>query len=538
MSSGGPLATALSALRSRAILCIPSRRSPIWYPAASITLLNLHLSSLSLPQSSLPTEPKSDFNMVESEPDSSNPTHTVHHQQCPAQPRPNGTTTPMNINLNGVQNPLNDSSKVSNGAVEHHLTCPHCVLTIDVGSTPVPVEAKPEPMSSSLVVPAAAAYESGMSAVEEFKLLKAQVLDVARVCNAVARGDLSQKITVPVQGVVMVQLKEVINTMVNKLGQFAEEVTSRSRNRRHWCLMLKAPGVNVNYLAANLTNQAHSIAEVSKAVARGDLSQQIDVNARGENFGTQHNAAEVTRVTLEVGREAQTGGQAHVPDIEGVWLELTRNVSCQSDVLVAHEPSAVHSTLTTPVAKGHLTQKIEIEGEMLTLKRTVNSMVDQLSAFASEVIRVALEVGTQGVLGGQATVEGVQGTWADLTRNVNKMASNLKKINRREWDLSRTVDVDVRGEMLELKTTVNQMVAHFSSLASAVIRVSFEVGTEGKTGGQAIVPNVPGMWKVLADNVNLMVMNLTNQVRSIAEVNKAVASGDLTKRITPARCLS
>ncbi|KAI0071450.1 histidine kinase [Panus rudis PR-1116 ss-1] len=473
----------------------------------------------------------------------------------------------MTINLEGVQNPLNDRAKVANG-VEHHLTCPHCGHSINIGTAPASVEAITEPMSSPLVVPpgplAAAAYESGMSAVEELKLLKAQVQDVARVCNAVARGDLSQKITVPVQGVVMVQLKEVINAMVDKLGQFAKEVTRVSQEvgtegkLGGQAFVLDVEGTwreltaVVNNLAANLTNQVRSIAKVTKAVACGDLSQQIDVDARGEILElktTVNNmvvrlrtlAAEVTRVTLEVGSEGKLGGQAHVPDVEGVWLELTRNVNRMCSSLTDQVRSIAH--VTTAVAKGDLTQKIEIEveGEMLTLKRTVNSMVDQLSAFASEVTRVALEVGTQGVLGGQATVEGVQGTWADLTRNVNKMASNLTDQVRSisevtkavaNGDLTRTVDVDVQGEMLELKTTVNQMVARLSSLASEVIRVSLEVGTEGKMGGQAIVPNVQGMWKTLADNVNLMAMNLTNQVRSIAEVTKAVASGDLTKRIT------
>lgn len=269
-------------------------------------------------------------------------------------------------------------------------------------------------------------------------------------------------------------------------------------------------------------------------------------------------AAEVTRVTLEVGSQGKLGGQAHVPDVEGVWLELTRNVNRMCSSLTDQVRSIAN--VTTAVAKGDLTQKIEIEveGEMLTLKITVNSMVDQLSAFASEVTRVALEVGTQGILGGQAKVEGVQGTWADLTRNVNvgvthslthslthartqKMASNLTDQVRSisevtkavaNGDLSRTVNVDVQGEMLELKTTVNQMVARLSTLANEVTRVSLEVGTEGIMGGQAYVPDVQGMWKVLSDNVNLMAMNLTNQVRSIAEVTKAVAGGDLTKRIT------
>ncbi|OCH92001.1 histidine kinase [Obba rivulosa] len=423
-------------------------------------------------------------------------------------------------------------------------------------------------MSSPLVVPpgplAAAAFESGLSAVEELKLLKTQVQDVARVCNAVARGDLSQKITVPVQGVVMVQLKEVINAMVDKLSQFAKEVTRVSQEvgtegkLGGQALVLDVEGTwreltgVVNKLAANLTNQVRSIAKVTKAVALGDLSKQIDVDARGEILELKNTvnqmvirlrllAAEVTRVTMEVGSQGKLGGQAHVPDVEGVWLELTRNVNRMCSSLTDQVRSI--AKVTTAVAKGDLTQKIEIEveGEMLTLKCTVNSMVDQLSAFASEVTRVALEVGTQGILGGQAKVEGVQGTWADLTRNVNKMASNLTDQVRSisevtkavaNGDLGRTVNVDVQGEMLDLKTTVNQMVARLSTLASEVTRVSLEVGTEGIMGGQASVPDVQGVWKDMAENVNLMAMNLTRQVRSIAEVTKAVAGGDLTKRIT------
>ncbi|KAG6856000.1 hypothetical protein H0H87_008544 [Tephrocybe sp. NHM501043] len=399
--------------------------------------------------------------------------------------------------------------------------------------------------------------------VQELQLLKDQVQDVARVCNAVARGDLSQKITVPVQGVVMVQLKEVINTMVDKLGQFAKEVTRVSQEvgtegkLGGQALVLDVEGTwreltgVVNKLAANLTNQVRSIAKVTKAVALGDLSKQIEVDARGEILDLKNTvngmvvrlralAAEVTRVTLEVGSQGKLGGQAHVPDVEGVWFELVRNVNRMCSSLTDQVRSI--AKVTTAVARGDLTQKIEIsvEGEMSTLKATVNSMVDQLSAFASEVTRVALEVGTEGILGGQAKVEGVQGTWADLTRNVNKMASNLTAQVRSIsevtkavalGDLGKQVDVDVQGEMLDLKLTVNSMVAQLSTLANEVTRVSLEVGTEGKLGGQASVPEVQGMWKVLTDNVNLMAMNLTNQVRSIAEVTKAVASGDLTKKI-------
>ncbi|THU96840.1 hypothetical protein K435DRAFT_663749 [Dendrothele bispora CBS 962.96] len=410
---------------------------------------------------------------------------------------------------------------------------------------------------------AIAAQESGLSAVEELRLLKQQVKEVARVCKAVADGDLTQKITVPVQGMVMTTLKDIINSMVERLGQFAKEVTRVSvevgteGKLGGQALVLDVEGTwreltgVVNKLAANLTNQVRSIAKVTKAVALGDLSKQIEVDASGEILDLKNTvngmvvrlrllAAEVTRVTMEVGSQGKLGGQANVPDVSGVWWELVRNVNRMCSSLTDQVRSI--AIVTTAVAKGDLTQKIEIqvEGEMATLKTTVNNMVDQLGAFASEVTRVALEVGTQGILGGQAKVEGVQGTWADLTRNVNKMASNLTNQVRSisevtkavaQGNLVKFVEVDVQGEMLDLKMTVNSMVVQLSTLASEVTRVSLEVGTEGILGGQAAVPEVQGEWKKLTDNVNLMAMNLTNQVRSIANVTKAVANGDLTKKI-------
>ncbi|KAI0338803.1 histidine kinase [Trametopsis cervina] len=487
----------------------------------------------------------------------------------------------MTISLDGLVNPLEKTNKVFNHMMgsgpasappsSHvdHVACPSCGKTItDSNILGRIATLQGPPVSSPMVIPpgplAAAAFESGMSAVEELRLLKAQVQDVAKVCNAVARGDLSQKITVPVQGPVMVQLKEVINAMVEKLGQFAKEVTRVSLEvgtegkLGGQALVLDVEGTwreltnVVNNLAGNLTSQVRSIAKVTKAVALGDLSKQIEVDARGEILELKNTvnamvvrlralAAEVTRVTLEVGSQGTLGGQAHVPDVEGVWLELTRNVNRMCSSLTDQVRSI--AKVTTAVARGDLTQKIdiEVEGEMLTLKETVNRMVEQLSGFAAEVTRVAQEVGTQGILGGQAVVQGAEGTWESLTRNVNRMARNLTDQVRSisevtkavaEGDLTKTVNVDVQGEMLELKTTVNQMVFRLSTLAKEVTRVSLEVGTEGIMGGQAYVPDISGMWKDLLDNVNLMAMNLTNQVRSIAEVTKAVASGDLTKRIT------
>ncbi|SJL18213.1 related to nik-1 protein (Os-1p protein) [Armillaria ostoyae] len=408
-----------------------------------------------------------------------------------------------------------------------------------------------------------AAGVSRMSAVDELKLLKDHVQDVARVCNAVANGDLSQKITIDVRSEVMVKLKDAINTMVERLGQFAKEVTRVSQDvgtEGKLGGQAFVPGVEgtwqeltdvVNILAGNLTSQVRSIATVTKAVAVGDLSKQIEVDARGEMLDLKNNvngmvvrlralAAEVTRVTLEVGSQGKLGGQANVPDVEGVWFELVRNVNRMCLSLTDQVRSI--ASVTTAVAQGDLTRKVEIEveGEMQQLKTTFNSMVDDLNAFAGEVTRVALEVGTQGILGGQATVEGVEGTWADLTRNVNKMATNLtdqvrsiSKVTKAVamGNLTQLVDVNAQGEMLDLKITVNQMVEQLSVFASEVTRVSLEVGTQGKLGEQAIVPGMFGTWKALTDNVNLMAMNLTNQVRSIAEVTKAVANGDLSKRV-------
>ncbi|KAJ7440356.1 hypothetical protein B0H11DRAFT_2293007 [Mycena galericulata] len=410
---------------------------------------------------------------------------------------------------------------------------------------------------------ASAASQGGMDALEELRLLKDQVRDVSRVCNAVATGDLTQKITVRVQGDLMVQLKKVINTMVDNLGHFATEVTRVSRDvgtegklgaQAHvedvegtWRELTD----EVNTLAANLTTQVRSIAAVTTAVAKGDLSKQIDVDANGEILDLKNTvngmvlrlrtlAVEVTRVTLEVGNQGKLGGEATVPDVEGVWSELVTNVNRMCLSLTDQVRSI--ATVTTAVARGDLSQKVTIqaEGEINTLKDTVNRMVDQLSAFASEVTRVALEVGTEGKLGGQAKVEGVQGTWKDLTDNVNKMASNLTGQVRSislvtkavaNGDLGKTMEVDVSGEMLDLKETINEMVMRLGKFASEVTRVALDVGTEGKLGGQARVDGVQGTWKDLTDNVNRMASNLTNQVRSISYVTTAVAYGDLSRKI-------
>ncbi|CAI2165450.1 15768_t:CDS:10 [Funneliformis geosporum] len=390
-----------------------------------------------------------------------------------------------------------------------------------------------------------------------------QVRDIATVCKAVACGDLSRKVTVPVQGEIL-ELKVTINTMVEQLRMFAAEVTRVAREVGTEGMLggqAEVQGVdgtwkiltdNVNTMAANLTAQVRDIANVSKAVARGDLSKKITVDVKGEILDLKNTintmvdqlqtfAIEVTRVSLEVGTEGKLGGQAVVKDVGGTWKELTDNVNIMAANLTTQVRSIAE--VTTAVAKGDLSKKIivDVKGEILDLKNTVNSMVDQLRTFAAEVTRVAREVGTEGKLGGQAVVKDVGGTWKELTDNVNTMAANLtaqvrdianvsKAVAR--GDLSKKITVDVKGEIWDLKNTINTMVDQLQTFATEVTRVSLEVGTEGKLGGQAVVKDVHGTWKVLTDNVNIMAANLTTQVRSIAEVTTAVACGDLSKKIS------
>ena len=305
-------------------------------------------------------------------------------------------------------------------------------------------------------------------------------------------------------------------------------------------------------LAANLTTQVRNIADVTTAIANGDLSKKIAVDVSGEVLELKNTintmvdqlnafASEVTRVAREVGSEGKLGGQAQVPGVAGTWKGLTDSVNSMAGNLTAQVRNIAE--VTTAVARGDLSRKItvDVKGEILELKNTINTMVDQLNAFASEVTRVAREVGTEGKLGGQAQVPGVGGTWKDLTDNVNFMASNLTAQVRgiaevataiAGGDLSRKITVDVRGEILLVKETMNTMVEQLRAFASEVIRVAREVGTEGKLGGQAVVPGVAGTWKDLTDNVNLLAANLTTQVRNIAEVTTAVARGDLSRKIT------
>jgi HAMP domain-containing protein/CheY-like chemotaxis protein/signal transduction histidine kinase len=393
--------------------------------------------------------------------------------------------------------------------------------------------------------------------------LTAQVRNIADVTTAVANGDLSKKITVNVKGEIL-ELKNTINVMVDQLNSFASEVTRVAREvgtEGKLGVQAEVKGVagtwkdltdSVNSMAGNLTAQVRNIADVTTAVANGDLSKKITVDVKGEIFELKSTinimvdqlnsfASEVTRVAREVGAEGKLGGQAQVPGVAGTWKDLTDSVNFMAGSLTAQVRNIAE--VTTAVANGDLSKKItvDVKGEILELKNTINVMVDQLNSFASEVTRVAREVGTEGKLGVQAEVKGVAGTWKDLTDNVNSMAGNLTAQVRgiaevataiANGDLSKKITVDVKGEILELKNTINTMVDQLSSFASEVTRVAREVGTEGKLGVQAEVKGVAGTWKDLTDNVNSMAGNLTGQVRNIAEVATAIANGDLSKKIT------
>ena len=393
--------------------------------------------------------------------------------------------------------------------------------------------------------------------------LTGQVRNIADVATAIARGDLSRKITVEVKGEIL-QLKQTMNTMVDQLNAFAEEVSRVAREvgtEGKLGGQAAVEGVagtwkdltdNVNSMASNLTGQVRNIAEVTIAVANGDLSKKITVDVKGEILELKETintmvdqlrsfAAEVSRVAREVGTDGKLGGQAQVPGVAGTWKDLTDNVNSMANNLTGQVRNI--ADVATAIARGDLGRKItvDVKGEILQLKETINTMVDQLSAFASEVTRVAREVGTEGKLGGQAAVPGVAGTWKDLTDNVNSMASNLTGQVRNiaevtiavaNGDLSKKITVDVRGEILQLKETINTMVDQLRSFAAEVTRVAREVGTEGRLGVQAVVPGVAGTWKDLTDSVNTMGANLTSQVRNIAEVTTAVARGDLNRKIT------
>src|SRR6184192_1147091 len=393
--------------------------------------------------------------------------------------------------------------------------------------------------------------------------LTSQVRNIAAVTTAVANGDLAKKITVDVRGELL-ELKDTINKMVDQLRSFASEVTRVAREVGTEGILggqAKVEGVSgtwkdltesVNSMASNLTSQVRNIAAVTTAVASGDLSKKITVKVKGEILELKKTintmvdqlssfASEVTRVAREVGTEGKLGGQADVKGVAGTWKDLTDKVNLLASNLTVQLRDM--SKVATAIASGDLTQKItvDVRGEILQIKNVINTMVDQLRSFAAEVTRVAREVGTEGKLGGQAAVPGVAGTWKDLTESVNFMASNLTAQVRNiaavttavaTGDLSKKITVDVKGEILELKNTINTMVDQLRSFASEVTRVAREVGTEGKLGGQADVPGVAGTWKDLTDSVNFMAANLTNQVRGIVKVVTAVANGNLRQKLT------
>ena len=391
--------------------------------------------------------------------------------------------------------------------------------------------------------------------------------EMARVIGAVARGDLSHNMAIEIEGRTLegdfLRTAKIVNTMVSQLSAFASEVTRVARevgtegklggqaNVKGVAGTWKDLTDSVNFMARNLTEQVRNIAAVTTAVAKGDLSKKITVNVKGEILELKNTvntmvdqlgsfAAEVTRVAREVGTDGKLGGQADVRGVAGTWKDLTESVNFMAGNLTAQVRNIAE--VTTAVASGDLSKKItvDVRGEILELKYTINTMVDQLRLFASEVTRVSREVGSEGKLGGQAEVPGVAGTWKDLTDSVNFMAGNLTAQVRNiaevataiaNGDLSKKITVDVKGEILELKNTVNTMVDQLNSFASEVTRVAREVGTEGELGGQATVAGVAGTWKDLTDSVNFMARNLTNQVRGIAKVVTAVAKGDLNRKL-------
>ncbi len=393
--------------------------------------------------------------------------------------------------------------------------------------------------------------------------LTSQVRNIAQIVTAVAKGDLTQKITVDAKGEVAA-LADTINSLTDTLQLFAEQVTTVAREvgtEGKLGGQAEVPGVagtwkdltdNVNSMASNLTAQVRDIAQVTTAVAKGDLSQKVSVDVKGETLELKSTintmvdqlssfADEVTRVAREVGTEGKLGGQAQVRGVSGTWKDLTDNVNFMAGNLTSQVRNIAQ--VATAVAKGDLSQKVTVDarGEIATLAETINTMVDQLSSFADEVTRVAREVGTEGNLGGQAQVRGVSGTWRDLTENVNGMAGNLTSQVRNiaqvttavaKGDLSQKITVDAKGEVAALAQTINTMVDQLSSFADEVTRVAREVGTEGRLGGQAQVKGVSGTWRDLTDNVNYMAANLTGQVRNIAQVATAVATGDLSQKIT------
>ena len=395
-----------------------------------------------------------------------------------------------------------------------------------------------------------------------------QLHELLAALQAVRVGDFSVRMSgdrLGIEGKIADTFNEIVaanQRMAQQLERVGQRVgkEGKTKQRVRFGLSSGAWGEmesSVNTLIDDLLWPTTEVTRAIAAVAQGDLLEtvRLDVDGRplqGEflRSATIVNTmikqlgvftSEVTRVAREVGTEGKLGGQAQVPEVTGVWKDLTESVNSMASNLTGQVRNLAEVTIA--VANGDLSKKItvDVRGEILQLKEAINTMVDQLRSFASEVTRVAREVGTEGKLGGQAIVPGVAGTWKDLTDNVNLLAGNLTTQVRNiaqvttavaRGDLSRKITVDVKGEVLELKDTINTMVDQLNAFASEVTRVAREVGTEGKLGGQAAVPGVAGTWKDLTDSVNSMAGNLTSQVRNIAEVATAIAGGDLSKKIT------
>ena len=412
------------------------------------------------------------------------------------------------------------------------------------------------------------AWKSRINAINELiDNLVRPTTEMARVIGAVAKGNLTQTVALEAEGQPLrgefLRIAKMVNGMVQQLDTFAAEVARVAREVgtegklggqaavRGVAGTWKDLTDSVNAMAGNLTAQVRNIADVTIAVANGDLSKKITVDVRGEILQLKDAintmidqlrsfAAEVTRVAREVGTEGKLGGQAQVRDVSGVWKDLTESVNIMAGNLTAQVRNIADVTIA--VANGDLSKKItvDVRGEILQLKDAINTMVDQLNAFAAEVTRVAREVGTEGKLGGQALVPGVAGTWKDLTDNVNVMAANLTAQVRgivkvvtavANGSLKEKLTVETKGEVAALAETINNMTDTLAIFAEQVTTVAREVGVEGGLGGQANVPGAAGIWKDLTDNVNLLAANLTTQVRAIADVATAVTKGDLTRAI-------
>ncbi|KAK7178094.1 hsp90-like protein [Paraphaeosphaeria sporulosa] len=390
--------------------------------------------------------------------------------------------------------------------------------------------------------------------------LTEQVREIAIVTTAVAHGDLSRKIERPARGEIL-QLQQTINTMVDQLQSFAIQVTKVARDvgtegklggqaeidgvKGMWNELT----VNVNAMAQNLTAQVRDIAQVTTAVAQGNLTRKVEADCKGEILELKNTinlmvdqlqqfAHEVTKIAREVGSEGRLGGQATVHGVEGIWKDLTENVNSMAMNLTTQVREIAE--VTTAVARGDLGRKVkaEVQGEILSLKMTINTMVDRLNTFAQEVSKVAREVGTDGILGGQAQVQNVEGKWKDLTNNVNTMAQNLTLQVRSisevtqaiaKGDMSRRVHVDAQGEIRHLKDTINDMVDRLDDWSLAVKRVARDVGVDGKMGGQADVEDIDGRWKEITVDVNTMAQNLTSQVRAFGDITNAAMEGKFTQ---------